>query len=457
MPKPLHIIKEHLKENLEAGKPFSIQLPIALENNAGRPLADSPWVEFDFRLLTARYLGESGYFLDFSTPGILEKALPLFRLQVDGGVREKPLKYQRNHSFRIEDTLGYSHSVSYGSENGIGQITGVARLHRDLAAREIEMLNSDPPLLESVSLGLNYNWVQSHPKMRFWEFVDLLGHEVDGEIVRIIVTEILEIYHVALVWAGADEKAMRLNAMKLWKEHAADFPDGVVVELSQINKGDDIMNVIIQKLTELLGVDSENKLEAAIRQLMKKSEKVDSLNTEVSELTVKIQDLESDKADLETQIAERDARIEKLESEKLELKTQAEESANRIRDLEAAEEESRQAIADLNTTINDQKPQVDMGQRYIDNLKKDVKGLVGLVMGDLSESMKDLIEHAGPEKLEALRTEFEEKAETLFPVRCQDCGSLNVSSRSSREEKPKKLQESEIGEQQKYSLKNLKK
>lgn len=453
MSKPLHIIKDHLKENLKAGEPFSMQLPVVLESKTGRLVESTPWVEYDFRLLTARYLGESGYYLDFATPGVLENALPLFRLQAEGGIREKPLKYQRNHSFRIEDTLGYSQSVTFQSEGDVGQITGVARLHRDLASREIEMLNSNPPLLESVSLALNYNWMQSHPEMRFWQFVDLLGHEVDGEIVRIVVTEILEIYHVALVWSGADEKAVRLSAQQLWKEHAGDFPP---IELSKENKGDDTMKGIIQKLTELLGVDSENKLEAAVRQLMKKSDSVDNLNVEVSDLNVKIQDLESEKADLETRITESDARIEKLESEKAELKTRAEEGDSRIRDLETAEEESKQAIADLNATISDQKPQVEMGQRYIDNLKKDVKGLVGLVMGDLSESMKDLIEHAGPEKLEALRTEFEEKAETLFPVKCQDCGSLNVSSRSSREEKPKKLQESEIGEQQKFSLKNLK-
>lgn len=453
MPKPLNIIKGHLKENLKAGEPFSMQLPVALESKTGRPVEGTPWVEYNFRLLTARYLGESGYYLDFATPGVLESALPLFRMQAEGGIREKPLKYQRNHSFRIEDTLGYSESVSFIND-GVGQITGIGRLHRDLAAREIEMLNSDPPLLESVSLALNYNWVQSHPEMRFWQFIDLLGHEVDGEIVRIVVTEILEIYHVGLVWSGADEKAVRLSASQLWKEHAGDFPP--TEELLKENKGDDTMKGIIQKLTDLLGVDSENKIEAAVRRLMKKSENVDDLNVEISNLTVEVEKLESGKADLEMRIAESDARIEKLESEKAELKKRAEEGDKRICDLEAAEEQSKQAIAELNATISDQKPKVEMGQRYIDNLRKDVKGLVGLVMGDLSESMKDLIEQAGPEKLEGLRAEFEEKAETLFPVKCQDCGSLNVSNRSSREEKPKKLQESEIGEQQKYSLKNLK-
>lgn len=411
MAKPLNIIKEHLKQNLKAGESFQMQIPVALESKQGRPVEGTPWIEFDFRLLTGRYLGESGYFLDFATPGVLENALPLFRIKSDGGVREKPLKYQRNHSYRIEDTLGYSQSVAFGHEGDVGQITSVARLHKTLAEKEIEMLTTDPPLLESVSLALNYNWVQSHPEMRFWQFIDLLGHEVDGEIVRIVVTEILEVYHIGLVWNGADEQAVRLNATHLWNEHSGDFNALFTKEELQnpsINiEGEKVMETLLEKIMKALGIDKEDQLESRIASLMSEAAQVEGLNTQVADLTT----------------------------------------------LNA---ELTQTIADLNVQIEADKPNVEMGKKYIENLKKDVKGLAGLVMGNLSESMQELIESASPEKLESLRTEFEEKADSMFPARCQDCGSSNVSLRSSREntEPPKPKNEIDL---QKFSLRDLNK
>jgi len=413
MAKPLNIIKDHLKQNLKAGESFKMQVPIALESKQGRSVEGMPWMEFDFRLLTGRYFGETGYFLDFANPGVLENAVPLFRMKSAGGVREKPLKYQRNHSYRIEDTLGYSESAAFGYDGAVGQITSVARLHRDLAAKEIEMLSTDPPLLESVSVALNYNWVQSHPEMRFWQFIDLLGHEVDGEIVRIVVTEILEVYHVALVWGGADEKAVRLNATQLWREHSEEFPAGIEqsqieqsqIELSQVtNEGDNIMT-ILEKIIKTLGLEKEDQLETKIAGLMSAAGQLEDLNI-------------------------------------------------RVIDLDVQNGELTRTIADLNVQIETDKNHVAMGKKYIDTLKKDVKGLAGLVMGNLSESMQELIESAGPEKLETLRTEFEEKADAMFPAKCQDCGSSNISLRSSQETgnpKPK----TEIN-QQKYSLRDLK-
>jgi len=366
------------KRNLKPGQKFPLPLPITLANRPGRPVEGTPWVEFDFRLLTGRYLGESGYFLDFSTPGVLTSALPLFRMQNEGGVRTKPLKYQRNHSYEIQDTLGYSLSVEASIEDGIEQITGVARLHRDLAAREIEMLSTDPPLLESISLSLAFDWVQSHPEMRWWQFIDLLGHEVDGQIVRIIVTEILEIYHIALVWNGADEQAVKLAQANLWKNAKGDFSH---LDLTNSKEGEATM---LEKLLKKFNLTSEEEIDERIENLLAAEARVAELETKIGALETNLQEL------------------------------------------------------------NANKPLIEIGMKYLKNLKTEVKGLAGLVLGQLSDSMTSLIDAADLTKLEALRQEFNAKAAELFPAKCQDCGSTNVSLRSSREEsKPAPVKQNE--------------
>ena len=48
--------------------------------------------------------------------------------------------------------------------------------------------------------------------MEDWQFWMHLGEEMDDEIVRVIVTEILSIEHVGLVFAGADPSARRQSA-----------------------------------------------------------------------------------------------------------------------------------------------------------------------------------------------------------------------------------------------------
>ena len=166
------------------------------------------------------------------------------------------------------------------------------------------------------------------------------------------------------------------------------------------------MNPILEKIMTTLGLEKEDQLEAKIASLMSAAGLVDDLNTQITDLT-------------------------------------------------AQNGELTQTVADLNVQIESDKDHVAMGKKYIKQLKQEIRGMVGTVMGNLSESMQELIESAGPEKLESLRTEFEERAATMYPAKCQDCGSLNVSTRSSQETTSLK-QNLEI-DQQKYSLRDLKK
>lgn len=162
-----------------------------------------------FRAISKAYLGAGGYYLDFSRADVLESSLPLFLDRPRGGSRKKALKLQRNHSFDVEDTLGYIDQAEWDTSPRFPApgINVVAGLDWKIAPQEARGLLSKPPLIDSVSISVAFDWEPSHPDLPWWQFFDLLGHELDGEVVRIIVTEILELYHIGLVWQGGDENA----------------------------------------------------------------------------------------------------------------------------------------------------------------------------------------------------------------------------------------------------------
>lgn len=209
---------------------FNLRMPLAAKHADGKTKIDlqsfkpeskddlrpSPddYIKPVFRAISAAYLGELGYYLDFTKPGVLQDSMPLLLPQEKGGARRQILKFHRNHSNRIEDIIGWIEECywSTGDENmsAPGINVGVM-IDWKLAPNESRQLLSKPPLVESVSLSVIFKFEKSHPELEGWRFYDLLGHEVDGKIVRLIVTEIVEYNHLGLVHEGADEEADMLE------------------------------------------------------------------------------------------------------------------------------------------------------------------------------------------------------------------------------------------------------
>lgn len=192
--------------------PEKIKLDLALNAESLDELkpSASDYLKAQFRALSAAYLGPGGYFLDFSKPGVLAASLPLMLPREKGGSRRRYLMLHRNHSNLVQDRVGFIANATWVEAGGEQSAPGInidTMLDWKLAPNEARQLISDPPLLDSVSVSVEFDWEKSHPDMRDWQFWDLLGHEVDGQMVRIVVTEITDYYHVALVWEGADEEA----------------------------------------------------------------------------------------------------------------------------------------------------------------------------------------------------------------------------------------------------------
>lgn len=217
---------------------------------------ESDYVRFKFRAISARYLGEEGYYLDFSRPGVLQASMPLMLPLSAGGTRRVHLKFHRNHSRRIEDVIGLVESNEWGEVTEKQSAPGInieVPIDIMLGPLEVRRLLSNPPLVDSVSISFYGKFEKSHADLDDWQFREMLGREVDGEIVRLIVTQIDGYDHVGLVYEGADDEADKLEEKETAPHKGAglqtDKPAGVTMEFKLDAK-------ILASLCAALGVET---------------------------------------------------------------------------------------------------------------------------------------------------------------------------------------------------------
>lgn len=162
------------------------------------------YVYADFRALSQTLLRSRG--LDLSTPGVLQAAVDKLT-----GKTVYP-----NHEARdIYNWLGAVESASWDAAGAnFGNIPGInCRIKVDalMNFRIARGLLMNPPAINAMSLTILFAFEYSHPRLveerNFWNNI---GEEIEGSIVRLIVTEIVDIWEASLVWRGEDELAVQI-------------------------------------------------------------------------------------------------------------------------------------------------------------------------------------------------------------------------------------------------------
>lgn len=166
---------------------------------------DSDYIYPLFRALSQGVV--AGYWLDYSTPGMLEAAVSLLQGQT---------VYTDHVYWRVENWVGSVNNAFWDAEGaasgGVPGINAELKIDAILNPKIARGLLMKPPAIHSVSVTVVFEYEFSHPQLveerRFW---NLLGEEVDGEIVRLIVTKIIDFYEISLVYQGADRIAKRID------------------------------------------------------------------------------------------------------------------------------------------------------------------------------------------------------------------------------------------------------
>lgn len=222
---------------------------------------DSDFIYPVFRALSAALTRPSmeGLVIDFSTPGVLAAA---------AGKLAGQTVYKNHWHYDVEDFLGAVNQSVFDATGadveGVPGINAELKIDKRIAPKIARGLLMTPPAINAVSVQVHFTFEYSHPRLveenSFWRN---LGQEIDGQIVRLIATEITAFGELSLVNRGADLYNRRLPNMP-------SVDDGVDAELPV--EGDEVDAETGSKKKKKAGMSSQEPPKG--ERTMKLAEKV---------------------------------------------------------------------------------------------------------------------------------------------------------------------------------------
>ncbi len=317
------------------------------------------FVRVRFRALSQVLIED--YWLDFRKEGVLKKAAALLKNQT----------VYADHKVSVHEWIGAVEDSFWDGEtepNGIDADLKIDSVENPRIARGLTMV---PPAIHSASVTTFFKWSKSHPGLDdFWW---LLGEEVDGEIVRIVVDSITQLAEISLVWQGADPFAKRKFTAETKEELKKFFNAAESISLSAKT------------------ADTASQEEGGVTM----SE--DTKNTEkVQELEKQLEELQKDH--------------EKLETENAALQKEKEENAD---------------FVELGKSYKDE---------LVAEIESLYRLLKGEAADD--EFIEKMITNGSVESLQILRKDYRESLKDKLSLTCPHCGKEIKGIRSSLEQAP---------------------
>ena len=153
-----------------------------------------------------------------------------------------------NHRMDVTQWKGFTEGAAWDSKNQPNGVNAVFVLDRLVDPNLVRGVETGA--LKSASATVWFEFKKSHPDLKW--FYDHLGTEVDGEIVRFIVTRVDNVGEMSIVWEGEDRYAKSFDAGGQPEQH---------------EQGEEQMNLSADFLALFsLGAESsEADLEAAVQ------------------------------------------------------------------------------------------------------------------------------------------------------------------------------------------------
>lgn len=363
----------------------------------GDPTAlEGDFVDVTYRALTAAMMGDRA--LDFGNEGVLRRSVPLLKGQT----------VFKDHNTRVDNWVGQV-AETFWDDKTKGIPPGInAVLRLDTVKDPMTVRGVLQGALHSASVTVSFEWAPSHPKLmddnNFW---NNLGEEMDGEIVRILVTKILKYWEISLVWQGADEYAKQIDAGGKALNRYCYVP-----EWAQEQSGVENFTLTNDPKTEASTVKFTTTQDLEQEESMKLKTELEKLvgtfnDDNVREVVEAFTQKKVDEAKAEASKA-----IDLASQESAELKAKVEE-------LEARKAELSQDAA--------------LGKAYLEEVRKDVVALYTKAKGE--KGIKDVFlktfEKADLELLKAWREDYQKEVDEKYPLKC-GCGSKVLSRQSSQ-------------------------
>jgi hypothetical protein len=347
---------------------------------------DSDFIYPSFRLLSETQVrnGWSGV-IDFSEPGVLKEAMPLFLGQT----------VYPDHEMSVGNALGSVASVEWQEarvENGVTIPAGVnGKLKIDAVAnpRIARLLLMKPPGIHSSSTTVSFAWKKSHEGMGDDEFEDKMGSfGEDGRLICKQVTKIDRIYEQSLVSHGADKFA-KINQSETEEAANSESARSFVIDYSNLK---DIQSFNFNPMNTKKKTDPP---EGASEFSM--PENLQAIFEVMPDITlVEIQGLQAQPTRID------DAQLTEL---------------NNFKGLGSFEEVTAQ---------------IELGKTFLAEVRAETIKKYKLSTGPdkVNEVILQTLEGASLSQLKAFGEEYETSLNEKLPLTCTSCGSTDVSRAS---------------------------
>lgn len=301
--------------------------------------------------------------------------------------------------------------------------------HKDIASKAIgDPENKVPPSINASSISVFFEYKQSHdfsgkgyadPE---WEFRRNLGKEIEGSIVRYIATKITRVAETSLVSLAADENAttrvgMQKQSMSAQFAENPDFNALPAEVVASYNAGD--LGMVCFEYQE----DAEQTQAQEQTPPPATPEKAPEGTTQVS--------LAELQAQFEREKAQSRSLVVANQSLRDIYQVQLTEEKNKVGELQQKLALSEQALAEMRQKFEEAQKLAVLAQTFIDKERAEVMRLYRLSAESPDAGMESLIEKADYAGLQTYLKQFNQTAEGKYKATCGDCGSTNVSRRSS--------------------------
>ncbi len=375
-----------------------------------------------YRALSATVVIDGWKPIDFTKDGVLQR----------GASKLSKNPFMLNHSRDMRDQVGVVKDSTFdvGSGKRLSGINALVEYNVEAATATAPSLIPlvDARMANSVSVSVWYQWEQSHKDMDENDFFWNLGEEVDGELVRLMVTRITSFTELSQVWQGADTTAKRLS---LSDDAVADNTEFMTIvtamaeaplhdvsasaTLSVQPSGDDVPEHDDQKIKDATQEKSmKDKILKALAMLFAVG--VDEVDDEfVQDIIVGTRDVTKTQAGIEL--------AAKHKSKQDEYAAQVAE-----RDKE---------ITELKTSLEKSDKDAEIGRTYLKDIRDSAVASYKKLTGDKAdEAMLSVIAKADISEAKALTSKFDKELDEKFPATCSSCGKVGSIERASSVDDP---------------------
>lgn len=403
------------------------------EKGSKDQISEDGFIEPVYRMLSEVVVAKKYNPTDFSTNGVLKKSMNLLKGQT----------VYTNHYSSVGNEVGVVKEVFWQDafkQDGVLVPAGInAKLKIDAKSNEklARGIMMDPPSVHSNSVSVTFAWEPSHKFKDLWEFYEKLGtYDEKGELIRRVVTHIVNYSETSLVSHGADPFAQKIvEGGKLNHiAHAATSYYGTMK-----NKQEDL-NEVLKRNIYFGDFKSLDTLENGLI--------TPNINHNTSIYNTKGITTQTnnnmEKENIENQQTEDTKSLDLSILFGTGLLTLAE---GKEASLELAQEMIKSLVAkqtELQGQIDLLKTKASIADKYVDTLRNSTLEVYKKVSGGEEKAdanILQLIGYTDVNVLESLNKSYQAQLNEKFKMKCSKCGSHDVSRSSSLSEEENEPEE----------------